>query len=208
MILVDTSVLIKFFKGDTDHKTEIFKEILGQDVPFGISAYTYQEILQGARDEEEYQTLREYLSTQTIYFLVQEPSTFEKAARIYFNLRRNGVTPRSTLDILIALTAIANNLVLLHHDHDFDIMAGHIKELRYWSKLGVVEKPISRKGLVRVLPELLQRQSCTGIITNHIARKMREWLKAERNVKNQDLTPEFYLRPGYAKIQDKEEVTA
>jgi len=92
MILVDTSVLIKFFKGDADHKTEIFKEILEQDVPFGISAYTYQDVLQPAR--------------------------------------RNGVTPRSTLDILIALTAIANNLVLLHHDRDFDIMAGHIEELR------------------------------------------------------------------------------
>lgn len=130
MILVDTSVLIKFFKGDTDHKVELFKDIMARDVPFGISAYTYQEVLQGARNEEEFQTLREYLSTQTIYFLDEEACTYEKAAMMYFNLRRKGVTPHSTLDILIALTAIENNLALLHHDRDFDIMADYIKELR------------------------------------------------------------------------------
>ena len=135
MILVDTSVLIKFFKGDADPKVELLKEILARDVPFGISAYTYQEILQGARDEAEFQTLREYLSTQTIYFLAQEADTYEKAAMLYFNLRRKGVTPRSTLDILIALTAMENNLALLHHDRDFDIMADYIKELRILQKL-------------------------------------------------------------------------
>jgi predicted nucleic acid-binding protein len=135
MILVDTSVLIKFFKGDADPKVELLKEILARDVPFGISAYTYQEILQGARDEAEFQTLREYLSTQTIYFLAQEADTYEKAAMLYFNLRRKGVTPRSTLDILIALTAMENNLALLHHDRDFDIMADYIKELRTLQKL-------------------------------------------------------------------------
>jgi predicted nucleic acid-binding protein len=135
MILVDTSVLIKFFKGDADPKVELLKEILARDVPFGISAYTYQEILQGARDEAEFQTLSEYLSTQTIYFLAQEADTYEKAAMLYFNLRRKGVTPRSTLDILIALTAMENNLALLHHDRDFDIMADNIKELRILQKL-------------------------------------------------------------------------
>lgn len=130
MILVDTSVLIKYLKGDTDHKTVLLKEILSRDIPFGISAYTYQEVLQGARDEAEFHTLKEYLSAQKIYFLNQDAGTYEKAATMYFTLRRKGVTPRSTLDILIALTAVENNLALLHHDRDFDIIAGYIKELK------------------------------------------------------------------------------
>ena len=130
MVLVDTSVLIGFLKGHADDKIFMFKEILSRDIPFGISAYTYQEVLQGARDETELQTLKDYLSTQEIYYLEQEAATYEKAAMLYFNLRRKGITPRSTLDMLIALTAIKNNLVLLHNDRDFDTMAGHIPELR------------------------------------------------------------------------------
>lgn len=129
MVLVDTSVLIGFLKGHADSKTLLLEKILSRDVPFGISAYTYQEVLQGARDEAELQTLKDYLSTQRIYHLEPEAATYEMAARLYFNLRRKGVTPRSTLDILIALTAIENNLALLHNDRDFDMMAGHLPEL-------------------------------------------------------------------------------
>lgn len=129
MILVDTSVLIGFLKGQNDDKTELFKDVLSRDIPFGISSYTYQELLQGARNGTEFKTLREYLSTQQIYYLEQEVSTFEKAARMFYDLRRKGVTPRSTIDILIARTAIENKLALLHNDHDFDIMADHIPEL-------------------------------------------------------------------------------
>ncbi len=130
MILVDTSVLIGFLKGQVDNKTELFQEILSRDIPFGISSYTYQEVLQGARNEAEFETLKDYLSTQHIYYLEPEAATYEKAARLYFNLRRKGVTPRSTLDMLIALTAIEKNLALIHNDSDFDMMADYLPELR------------------------------------------------------------------------------
>lgn len=129
MVLVDTSVLIGFLKGQDDEKTGLFKDVLSRDIPFGISPYTYQEVLQGARNETEFNTLKEYLSTQQIFHLEPEASTFEKAARIYFDLRRKGVTPRSTLDILIALTAIENKLALLHNDNDFDLISNYIREL-------------------------------------------------------------------------------
>jgi hypothetical protein len=135
MILVDTSVLIGFLKGQVDDKTELFKEILTRDIPFGISSYTYQEVLQGARNKAEFQTLKNYLATQHIYYLEHEAFTYEKAARLYFNLRRKGVIPRSTLDMLIALTAIENNLALIHNDSDFDMMAEHIPELRILNDL-------------------------------------------------------------------------
>ncbi|MBS3886630.1 MAG: PIN domain nuclease [Dethiobacter sp.] len=129
MVLVDTSVLISFLKGQADKKTELFKAVLSRGIPFGISSYTYQEILQGARNETEFSTLKEYFSTQQIYYLEPQASTFEKAASIYFKLRRNGVTARSTIDVLIALTAIENKLALLHSDHDFDLMSDYIAEL-------------------------------------------------------------------------------
>jgi hypothetical protein len=130
MILVDTSVLIDFLKGQTNAKTLLFDEVLTRDIPFGLSPYTFQEVLQGARNEKEYKQLHDYLSTQIIYFLPEEKATYEKAARLYFDLRRKGITPRSTIDILIALTAVENKLMLLHNDRDFDLMAEQVDTLR------------------------------------------------------------------------------
>ena len=130
MILVDTSVLIDFLKGKENLKTKLFETVLKSKLPYGIAAYTYQEILQGARNESEYIKLKEYLSTQTIYFLPEETQVYEKAARIYFDLRRRGITPRSTTDMLIALIAMNNDLMLLHNDRDFDELALNLDKLK------------------------------------------------------------------------------
>ena len=130
MILVETSVLISFLKGQADEKTKLFEAVMSLDIPFGISAYTYQEVLQGARDEKEFRQLKDYLSSQIVYCLPEGTATYEKAARLYFDLRRKGTTPRSAIDILIALTAIENQLFLLHNDRDFDVMAEEVDELR------------------------------------------------------------------------------
>ena len=84
MILVDTSVLVDFFKGVQNPAAMRFKSILEQDIPFGITSLIYQEVLQGAKSEKEYANLKKYLSSQ-VYFHPQDPiETFAKAARIYF----------------------------------------------------------------------------------------------------------------------------
>jgi len=128
--LVDTSVLIDAFKGVENEKTRLFKRVLEQSIPYGISSYTYQEVLQGAGNEREYATLKESLNTQRIYFLAEEISTYEKAARMYYDLRRGGMTIRSAIDVLIALTAIEYGLLLLHNDRDFDLMRSQLKDLK------------------------------------------------------------------------------
>jgi len=135
MILVDTSVIIGYLKGRENEKVLLFHEILERKIPYGISAYTFQEILQGARDDTEWSVLHEYLSTQSIYYLSPVLGTFEKGARLYYDLRRGGVTPRSTIDLLIVLTAMENELALLHDDRDFDMIAEHFPGLRVWDQL-------------------------------------------------------------------------
>ena len=47
MILVDTSVLIGYFKGATDKPYKQFDDIIENNVPFGINNVIYQEVLQG-----------------------------------------------------------------------------------------------------------------------------------------------------------------
>jgi len=117
--LVDTSVIVDSFKGADNEKVELFRQILKRGMPFGISAYTFQEVLQGARDEREYVRLKDYLSNQKIYCIREEIDIYEKAARLFFDLRRKGITIRSSIDILISLTAIENDLYLLCNDGDF-----------------------------------------------------------------------------------------
>jgi len=128
--LVDTTVVIDLLKGADNEKVRLYEELLLKNAPYGISPYTYPEVLQGAKNENEYNKIRKYLSSQTVYFLPETVETYEKAARIFFTLRRQGITIRSTIDILIALTAIENNLFLLHNDRDFDIMSEKITGLK------------------------------------------------------------------------------
>lgn len=133
MILVDTSVLIDFLKGTTNHMVQLFDDILDRQIPFGINDYIYQEILQGARDRKEFNTLKEYFETIPFYTLKKGRASFEKAALINLSCRKNGITIRSTIDTLIAETAIENDLYLLHNDQDFTYMANVIPELKIYT---------------------------------------------------------------------------
>jgi len=44
----------------------LVKKIIGQKIPYGISIYTYTEILQGAKNEKEFKILEDYFSSFTI----------------------------------------------------------------------------------------------------------------------------------------------
>lgn len=122
MILVDTSVLLDFFKGSRNESSQKFRMVLEKGIPFGINSFIYQEVLQGAKSEKEYALLKRYLETQRFYHPKDPVDSFERAARIYFECRRKGVTVRSSIDCIIAQTAIERDLYLLHNDSDFDAM--------------------------------------------------------------------------------------
>ncbi len=132
MILVDTSVLIDYLRGTENKTTYRFNEIINKKIPFGINNYIYQELLQGAASESDFETLKEYLNTQIFYSLQMGMESFEAAARMYYRCRKKGLTIKSTIDFLIAETAIENNLMLHHNDSDFYSMAKIIRELRIY----------------------------------------------------------------------------
>lgn len=130
MILVDTSVLINLLRGTGGKKTELLREVITRGLTFGISVLTYQEVLQGAKDEREFSTLEQYLGSLKIYYLPEEQGFFSAASRLFYSLRRNGITPRGTVDVLIAATAMAHEAYLLHDDKDFDAMEPLVSELK------------------------------------------------------------------------------
>lgn len=132
MVLVDTSVLIGYLKGEKGFPYNVFDEMVDYGIPFGINKLIYQEILQGARNIVEFDTLKEYLSTMKFYELRAGISSYEKAAYMYFKCRKSGITIRSTIDLLIAETAIENDLYLLHNDNDFVNISKMFKDLKLY----------------------------------------------------------------------------
>ena len=123
MILVDTSILIDFFKGAKNASSRKFREILRQDIPFGINSVIFLEVLQGAGSDDEYHLIKTHLETQRFYHPKDPIGSFARAARIYMECRRKGITVRSTINCLIVQTALEHNLFLLHNDGDFNKIA-------------------------------------------------------------------------------------
>lgn len=132
MVLVDTSVLIDFFKGKHGKHIEKFESILEMGIPFGINNLIYQELLQGAASPKEFQKLKTYLDTQIFYDLLESTRSYENAALIFLKCRRKGFTIRSTIDLIIAETAIENGLYLHHNDSDFDVISSVINDLKIY----------------------------------------------------------------------------
>jgi len=130
LILVDTSVLVDFFKGRKNEAVSKFEAILDRNIPFGINSFVYQEILQGASTKKEFTLLKGYLITQNFYTLKKGNKSYEDAALLYFTCRKAGYTIRSTIDVLIAQIAMENELMLLHNDSDFTSIAKVIKSLK------------------------------------------------------------------------------
>ncbi|MDQ6970585.1 MAG: PIN domain nuclease [Mariprofundus sp.] len=130
MYLVDTSVWIGLFRQQDTVAVRRLRAMLEQNIPYGISSVIYQELLQGAKNEADYQQLQDYLGSQHFYHPTDEIQSYANAARIYFDCRRKGLTIRSTIDCLIAEIAIEHNIVLLHDDADFLHIAKVIVELK------------------------------------------------------------------------------
>jgi predicted nucleic acid-binding protein len=81
------------------------------------------EVLAGARDESHLSDLRRLLARAS--HLPTDPDDYERAAALYRICRRQGETVRRLIDCLIAAVAIRHDVVVLHADGDFDVLARH-----------------------------------------------------------------------------------
>ena len=132
MILVDTSVLIDFFRDKYNVVTDKLNTIIELNIPFGITSQIYQELLQGTATQKDFDILKKYLSTFTFYSAKDEKQSYEEAARIYFRCRKQGITVRSSIDCLIVQIVKEHNLKLLHNDKDFDNIKKVISDLEFF----------------------------------------------------------------------------
>ena len=118
MILVDTSVWIRWFRGGT-----IDRPNPDQMARVATCSPILQEILQGFKDIPLFGQIRSELLALP---RVTDPvpiEAFLEAAEIYRLSKRKGFTIRSSVDCLIAAIAIRHGVPIMHADRDFDTIA-------------------------------------------------------------------------------------
>jgi len=115
--------MIDYLKGTENAAALRLQYVLDNNIPFGINSFIYQEVLQGVKSEKDFERVKKYLDTQKLYALHDDRESYASAARIYYDCRKKGITVGSSIDCLVAQTAIENNLFLLHNDLDFDRMS-------------------------------------------------------------------------------------
>ena len=125
MIIVDTSVWIDYFNGRDTVETDILDAALGRQ-EVAIGDLIALEILQGFRQDRDYNTAKKYLASLQQYSMLS-PSLALKAAENYRKLRKKGLTIRKTPDIIIATFCIEESLPLLYSDRDFIPFSDHLK---------------------------------------------------------------------------------
>ena len=119
MFLIDTSVWIGVLRDKTGIVRQSLEAIINDESIF-LNRFTQMELLQGCRDEREWTLLETYLQEQD--YIESTPNTWVAAARIYYDLQRQGLTVRSSIDCCIAQLAIEHQLILVHNDRDFEII--------------------------------------------------------------------------------------
>ena len=118
MILIDTSIWVDLLSRKPTHIIPAEKLPLLATCPPVI-----QEVLQGIRDHDPHRKISVGLNALTIFGNPMPLELYESAAQIYRDGRRHGLTVRSSMDCLIAATALRYDLLVWHMDRDYDLIA-------------------------------------------------------------------------------------
>ena len=122
-VIVDTSVWIDFFKGNSISQVNSMVEIMDTNAVI-IPPIIVQEVLQGVSEKRMADTIEAlFFGFQFITYDGYEAAI--GAADLYRKMRSKGITIRSSNDALIAWLCIKFNFSVLHKDRDFENIAKH-----------------------------------------------------------------------------------
>jgi len=119
MFLIDSSAWVEYLRpGGAKRAKERIKEVLQKEEAVSCGIVTV-EILRGARNEKDFQSLKD--SLMRLPQIPLDDTVIERASRWGFILDRKGKVV-STTDLLIASAAF-KKARLLHIDSDFEMIA-------------------------------------------------------------------------------------
>ncbi len=124
MILVDSSVWIAYFNGDSTWQADLLDGLLSNE-PILTGDLILTEVLQGFRSDNDFKKARRFMSNLYFRDMVGYDRAV-KAAHNYRTLRKKGVTVRKTIDVIIGTYCIETETLLLHNDRDFDPMEKYL----------------------------------------------------------------------------------
>jgi predicted nucleic acid-binding protein len=124
-ILVDTSIwslALRRPSGAVNKEAILLKTIIEQGEDVYLLGVILQEVLQGIRNSKDFLALKEYFRAFPLIDLTRED--YVRAAELKNQLIGKG-RPASTIDVLIASTAISHRLHLFTADKHFAQIAEH-----------------------------------------------------------------------------------
>ena len=123
-MIVDTSAWIEYTRR-TEGPFDFFLDAaIRSGQPIATPAAVVTELLSGTNSDNRASELLKLLNRFEI-LVPNSIGEYEGAARIYRICRRAGYTIRSTVDCLVAATAVDKGRPLLARNRDFDVIARH-----------------------------------------------------------------------------------
>lgn len=133
--LIDSSIWIRLFRKRLNQDMADRVDRLLAERLAAVNGFIGLEVVSGANNEREYKQSGDNLAA--LQQLTISESTWTRAARLGYDLRRRGLPNRSA-DLLIAASAIEHGAVLMHADTDFDRIAEH-SELKVESYASIAD---------------------------------------------------------------------
>ncbi len=124
MILVDTNIIIDYWKNPSDSITEIFKK---EDI--AICGIIQAELLHGARSEKN---IADILDAVSCFENLPYSDNWEKLGKMLYKLRTAGLTV-PLADVIITQVAIENEISLFSKDKHFELIKQVFPELKLYN---------------------------------------------------------------------------
>jgi predicted nucleic acid-binding protein len=105
VIVIDTTVWIDFLEARGTSFDLHLSDLIQRGEALALTDLIYCEVLQGILEEVRFRRVRSIFYSYPI-LTMRGLRTFEHAARIYRDCRRQGFTIRKTVDCLIAATCL------------------------------------------------------------------------------------------------------
>lgn len=122
MVIVDTSIWIDFFQNTESVYQEKLENLIRDNNRAAICGIILQEILQGVKNNRDYELTRERLIR--LPFVNTNREIYLFASSLYRTLRSKGVTI-PPVDVTIAAIAIKNDIPVFTDDRHFNTIEKH-----------------------------------------------------------------------------------
>ena len=124
MILADTSAWVEYLRATGSRVHLRLRELIAGEGELVTTEVVMMELLAGEPNPEGVTQLRRLLGRFEL-LPVEGLADYEAAAELYRRCRAGGETVRKLTDCLIAAVAMRHGAILLHRDHDYEVIARH-----------------------------------------------------------------------------------